>query len=74
MVPIGKINLSENDIIKWVDFTLNNPDGMFVRNRKNNGEKSNNIANNPNIGRLADGKYMIPTAGYYAKFVPSKVE
>ena len=112
--PVGKIILSEEDIIKWIDFTLKNKDGMFVRlNNSNNSYKnSNNIIKNTAtiknttiknttikntatknttikntdddkimvtnngrpIKRFPDGKFMVPTAGYYAKFEPSKVK
>lgn len=77
---IGKINLSENDIIKWVNYTLDKPDGMFVRLRKNKNNYNNYnnnimITNNGKpIERFPDGKFKVPTSGYYAKFEPSKVE
>lgn len=103
--PHGKINLTEEDTIKWVNYHLNDPDGMFVRlsrqsnnnnnprnnytndktmttNNHNNNNPRNNytddkimVTNNGRpIGRFPDGKFMVPTAGYYAKFEPSKVE
>ncbi len=66
---MGKINLSEEDTMKWVDYTLDKPDGMFKRLSGNTNHRG---------GKLSDGipagKFMVPTAGSYAKFEPSKVE
>jgi len=75
--PIGKINLTEDDTIKWVNYHLNDTDGMFVRLSKQSNNTSQNkmlTKNAKSIGRFPDGKFMVPTAGYYAKFEPSKVE
>nr|QBK91409.1 MAG: thioredoxin-fold protein [Pithovirus LCPAC302] len=64
---VGTINkeaLSKEDIVKWVDYTLNN-DKIFNKNNKNNGNGALKIDND---------KYVVPTSGYYAKFKPSKFE
>lgn len=77
---IGQVNLSKDDILKWVDYTLTK-DRIF--NRKQ-GSESGKSQHHPNImltdngkvinGRFPDGKFMVPTASYYAKFQPSRVE
>lgn len=88
--PMGKINLSKEDTLKWVDFTINNPDGMFKRGSVQNNQTHQNsshqtqqndiksiqkqIKNNTNIKQLSNGKYIVPTAGYYNRFEKSKVE
>lgn len=87
VVPVGKINLSASDIMNWVNYTLDKPDGMFARSSNNNSSssvngsssvnessESNKIGANSNIMVTKDGRFMIPTASYYARFKPSKVE
>lgn len=87
--PVGNINMSEEDIIKWVNYTLNNPNGFFAKDGKNqavgnnnnlqnnlNGLNNNlhNVQNNLNgLNKLQNGKYMVPTAGSF-RFEKSKVE
>lgn len=46
--PMGKINLSKEDTLKWVDFTINNPDGMFKRDSSNQGSSNNQVHNSQN--------------------------
>ena len=72
---VGKMNLSKDDILNWVDYTVKQD--MFnrnepVHNNNNNKieQKENKIINN----KAPDGKFIVPTAAYYAKFRPSKVE
>jgi len=60
---IGTIDLSKEDILRWVDYTLAN-DKIFTRN---NGNKVSNK-------RYSNGNFMVPTAAYYSKFRSSKVE
>lgn len=66
---VGTMNLSENDILKWVDYTLDNPEGMFKIN-PNNFKKTDTTP----VMKLNDGKIKVPTRGYYATFERSKVE
>ena len=45
---------------------------MFVQSNNNMDKNMDN--NKKSIERLSDGKYKVPTAGYYAKFESSKVD
>ena len=49
--PMGKINLSEDDTIKWINYTLDKPDGMFARSRQSSNSDNNNSSNNNNRDR-----------------------
>ncbi len=80
----GKVNLSKDDILKWVDYTLTK-DRIFNRNHGSGYyDESGKSHKHPNImltdngkvinGRFPDGKFMVPTAAYYAKFQPSRVK
>jgi len=76
--PVGKINLSKEDILKWMEFTLTNPSGMFkfpknAQNEKSSEKSSEKSVLEP-IAKTNNGKIMVPTRGYYAKFVKSQVE
>ena len=79
---IGKVSSSEDDILKWVDFTLDNPNGFFTRNQnktqtdKTQTDKTQKNDENvlKNLKRGANGNYMIPTAGHYNRFMPSHTE
>ena len=65
--PVGNIDLSKEDVLKWVDYTLAN-DKIFTRNQVGSGNNTDNKT------RLHNGKMIVPTSGYYTKFKPSKVE
>jgi len=77
---VGSVNLSKDDILKWVDYTLDNPEGFFkLANSSSKSEKV--IENNnsekkelKNVIKNSEGKVMVPTRGHYAKFEKSKVE
>jgi len=80
--PISKFNLSEEDVLKWIDFTINDPDGMFVRlksSAQNSVSNSNSVSapivneKREKLNKLPDGKFMVPTAGYYANFDQGRV-
>ena len=86
---VGRVNMSEEDIMNWINFTINNPEGMFqrlasepviysVRNSVSTNTNTNNTntnnTNTTNIQKTSDGKYKVPTSGYYAKFKPSKAK
>lgn len=78
--PVGDINLSEEDVLKWIDYTLTKHRIFTRNNSENNGPGKNPsnimVTNNGKVinGKFPNGKFMVPTAGYYAKFKPSKVE
>ena len=86
--PMVQINVSKEDTIKWIDFTINNPDGMFQRGshfgKTNNVHKEEviktadvvpkNKTGETAMEKLPNGNYKIPTAGYYARFERSRVE
>jgi thiol-disulfide isomerase/thioredoxin len=77
---VGNINLSQDDILKWVDYTLAN-DRIFQRKVGNiptspDGYGKSNVTDgkNPVISMDNNGRFMVPTADYYSKFRSSKVE
>ena len=43
--PMGKIKFSKEDTLKWVDFTINNPDGMFKRGSSNHNSSNHSSSN-----------------------------
>ena len=74
---VGSVNLSKDDILKWVDYTLDNPEGFFkLANSSNKSEKviENNKTELNNVIKNSEGKVMVPTRGHYARFEKSKVE
>lgn len=74
---VGSVNLSKDDILKWVDYTLDNPEGFFkLANSSNKSEKviENNKTELKNVIKNSEGKVMVPTRGHYARFEKSKVE
>lgn len=84
--PVGNIDLSKEDVLKWIDYTLTKH-RIFTRNGNDytNNNKNNQPAGGPDImvtnngkvinGKFPDGNFMVPTAGYYNKFFkPSTVE
>lgn len=69
---VGKVNLSEDDIIKWVNYTLDNPEGFF---KLNSNVQTNIIPKTERvIIKNSEGKMMMPTRGTNVKFEKSKVE
>jgi hypothetical protein len=79
---VGKIDLSKEDILNWVNYTITK-DKMFIRNEPVNAA-ANNSNKNVNTDQVeiintqnSNGKFIVLTAGSYAKFhkfQPSKVE
>lgn len=72
---IGKFGLSEGDVLKWVDYTLDNPDGFFSQTSQTSQSKKQNSENElKNMKRGTNGKYMVPTAGHYNRLTPSRFD
>lgn len=68
---VGKIDLSKEDVLKWVDYTINNVD-MFNRNESIilTNQNPSQIINK----QLPGGKLRVPTAVRYEQFQSSKVK
>lgn len=62
---VGEPNFSKDELLGWVDYTISK-DRIFSSTPTNNKTIINKT--------FPNGNFMVPTASYYAKFKPSKVE
>jgi len=75
---VGKIDMSKDSILQWVDYTISK-EKMFARKEHVNNNTNSNNQNSNNQNRILnnkfpDGNLMVPTFKTYEKFRPSKVD
>lgn len=68
---VGKFNLSKEDILRWIDYTLSN-DRIFTRNRRNPVPVQSHQPQSYQPPRHQK-KLKVPTLASYHKFQPSSV-
>lgn len=80
---VGNVDLSKEDILKWVDYTLAN-DKFFTRNPKSSSSNGNkqpapqakqqSTNTNKQQEKIQQERIRVPTAASYNKFQPSRVK
>jgi len=75
---VGKPDISKDDILKWVDYTIKEP--MFTRKEPvNNYDSETKKTDKGNekkefANKLLDGKFVVPTNASYYRFRSGKVD